>query len=211
MGSRSLQCREDGVDRGNRVVEVLVGGRCVGDVQDEVQREGFLERRREALHELVRKAANESDGVGHEIPPTLVREAPRRRVERSKRRSSTDAEASVSAFRRVDLPVFVSPASATAGAPRAVAPCAACPGGARALQPAPELADPPASEPPVRLELRLTGAPRPDRPKALEVCARPRIRGRLYSGWASSTWSCPPRWSPVGEDVEDQLRPVDDA
>ena len=40
----------------------------------------------------------------------------------------------------------------------------------------------------------------------------PRIRGRLYSSWASSTWSFPSALTRVlGEDVEDQLRPVDHA
>ena len=40
----------------------------------------------------------------------------------------------------------------------------------------------------------------------------PRMRGRLYSSWASSTWSLPSALTRVlGEDVEDQLRAVDDA
>ena len=40
----------------------------------------------------------------------------------------------------------------------------------------------------------------------------PRIRGRLYSSWASSTWSFPSALIGVlGEDVEDQLGAVDDA
>ena len=38
------------------------------------------------------------------------------------------------------------------------------------------------------------------------------MRGRLYSSWASSTWSFPSALTRVlGEDVEDQLRAVDDA
>ena len=40
----------------------------------------------------------------------------------------------------------------------------------------------------------------------------PRMRGRLYSSCASSTWSLPSaRDGVLGEDVEDQLRAVDDA
>ena len=40
----------------------------------------------------------------------------------------------------------------------------------------------------------------------------PRMRGRLYSSCASSTWSLPSALDGVlGEDVEDQLRAVDDA
>ena len=40
----------------------------------------------------------------------------------------------------------------------------------------------------------------------------PRMRGRLYSSCASSTWSFPSaRHGVLGEDVEDQLRPVDHA
>ena len=39
----------------------------------------------------------------------------------------------------------------------------------------------------------------------------PRMRGRLYSSCASSTWSLPSALDGVlGEDVEDQLRAVDD-
>ena len=38
------------------------------------------------------------------------------------------------------------------------------------------------------------------------------MRGRLYSSCASSTWSLPSALTRVlGEDVEDQLRAVDDA
>ena len=49
-------------------------------------------------------------------------------------------------------------------------------------------------------------------PSRSRCCHMPRMRGRLYSSCASSTWSLPSALTGVlGEDVEDQLRAVDDA
>ena len=49
-------------------------------------------------------------------------------------------------------------------------------------------------------------------PRRSRCCHMPRMRGRLYSSCASSTWSLPSALDGVlGEDVEDQLRAVDDA
>ena len=76
-------------------------------MEDEVGEERLLERRGEALDELVRQPADEADRVGHQIPPPVVLEPPRRRVERLEERSSTEMSASVSAFSSVDLPAFV--------------------------------------------------------------------------------------------------------
>ena len=64
------------------LVEPLLGRGRVGDVQHEVGDERLLERRREALDELVRQAADEADRVGHEVAAAVVLEAARRRVER---------------------------------------------------------------------------------------------------------------------------------
>ena len=64
------------------LVEALVRCGRVDDEQDEIGDEGLFERRREALHELGGQAADEADGVGHEIAPSVVFERARRRVER---------------------------------------------------------------------------------------------------------------------------------
>ena len=49
-------------------------------------------------------------------------------------------------------------------------------------------------------------------PSRSRCCHIPRMRGRLYSSCASSTWSFPSALARMlGEDVEDQLCPVDDA
>ena len=62
-------------------ISSLLGRRTIDDVQDQVGDERLLERRREALDELVRQAADEADRVGDEIAAALVLEAARRRVE----------------------------------------------------------------------------------------------------------------------------------
>ena len=51
---------EDGVDRGDRLVEALVLERGVGDVEDEVREHGLLQCRGEPLDELVGQPADES-------------------------------------------------------------------------------------------------------------------------------------------------------
>ena len=56
------------------LVEPLVGRRRVDDVQDEVGDERLLERRREALDELVRQPADEADGVGDQVAAAVVLE-----------------------------------------------------------------------------------------------------------------------------------------
>ena len=59
---------------------VVCGG--VDNVQDHVGDERLLERRREALDELVWQPPDEADGVGHEVAAPFVLEGARRRVER---------------------------------------------------------------------------------------------------------------------------------
>src|SRR5919204_3235705 len=51
-------------------------------MEDEVRDERLLQRRCKSLDELRRQAADETDGVGDEIPSTVVVEAARRRIER---------------------------------------------------------------------------------------------------------------------------------
>ena len=69
-------------DGADRLRETLLGKRCVRDVQDEVGDERLLERRRKAFDELRREAADETDGVRHEIALAVVLERARRRIER---------------------------------------------------------------------------------------------------------------------------------
>ena len=67
--------------RADGLRQPLLGQRRVCDVQDEVGDEGLLERRREPLDELRREAADEADGVGHEVALAVVLERSRGRVE----------------------------------------------------------------------------------------------------------------------------------
>ena len=67
---------------GDVLDELLFGRRAVDDVQHQVGDQRLLERRGEALHQLVRQPADEADGIGHEVAAALVLEAARRRIER---------------------------------------------------------------------------------------------------------------------------------
>ena len=79
VGADLVQHRLDGVDH---LVQPLVGGGGVDDVQDEVSDERLLERRGEPLDELGRQAPDEADGVGDEVALAVVLEPARRRIER---------------------------------------------------------------------------------------------------------------------------------
>src|SRR5262249_5466772 len=70
------------LDRLHLAIELLVRRGRVDDMEDHVGDERLLERRGEALDELVRQAADEADRVRHEVPPALVLACARRRVER---------------------------------------------------------------------------------------------------------------------------------
>ena len=96
------------------------------------RRRGSPRASRRSPRRAGRQSADEADRVGHEVALAL-----RARTSRvvgssvSKRRFSTETSAPVKAFRSVDLPTFVYPASATVGvaerlrALRRVARCAA--------------------------------------------------------------------------------------
>src|SRR5581483_3217012 len=73
---------QDSIDGRDLLDELLLGGRSVDDVENEVGDERFFERRGEALDELMRQAADESDRVGDEITAAFVLEPARRRIER---------------------------------------------------------------------------------------------------------------------------------
>ena len=163
-------------------------------MQDEVGDERLLERRGEALDELVRQAADEADGVGDEVAPALVLEAARRRVERLEQ-AVADGDAGVGERveerRLARVRVAGERDRRRLGAAPLLAPDVAL--AAQLAQPLAEQRDPAAREASVRLELRLAGAPRRRRrrPSRSRCCHIPRIRGRLYSSCASSTWSFP--------------------
>ena len=76
-------------------------------MQDEIGDERLLERRREALDELVGQPADEADGVGDEIAAPVDLEPARGRVERLEQLVLDETPAPVSALSSVDLPTFV--------------------------------------------------------------------------------------------------------
>ena len=73
--------REHVIDRGDHLPEPLLGSGGIGHVQHEVGDERLLERRGEALDELMRQSADEADRVRNEVAPPVVLERARRRVE----------------------------------------------------------------------------------------------------------------------------------
>ena len=78
-----------GADLGQHLVDggghhhqlVLVGG-AVDDVEDQIGEPRLLERRAERLDQLVRKLANEADGVGHQVVAAAGPHHPCGRVQR---------------------------------------------------------------------------------------------------------------------------------
>ena len=177
------------------------GQRAVDDVQDEVCDQRLLECRGEALDQLGRQAADEADRVGHEIPLALVLEGAGRRVERLEQTVLDRDLGARQTLRSVDLPTFVYRRERHRRRRGAARDSPRLPMAADAAEAPPRLRDPPVREPAVGLELRLTGPARAD--AAAHACraaaARlplgcfhmPRMRGRLYSSCASSTWSLP--------------------
>ena len=73
---------QDGVHRVDHLLQPVVGLRRIDDVQDEIRDERLLQRRGEALDELGRQAADETDRVRDEIPLAVVLEGARRRIQR---------------------------------------------------------------------------------------------------------------------------------
>ena len=74
--------RENRVDRRDLLPHSVFRERRVDDVQDQIGDERLLQRRREPLNELRRKASDEADGVGDEVALAVELEPPRRRIER---------------------------------------------------------------------------------------------------------------------------------
>ena len=183
-------------------------------MKDQVGDERLLERRREALDELGRQASDEADGVGDEVPLAVVVEAARRRVERLE---EAVLDRDVGARQRVEQGRLADVRVPGERDRRHLRPLALLASNAalrlERLEPGAEHGDAVAGHPAVALELRLTGAARADAAtEALEVlphAAHPRqvvlelreLDLELALG-ADRV---------LGEDVEDQLRAVDDA
>src|SRR5581483_11274487 len=206
--------REHLLDRRHLALDLLVGSRRIDDVQDHVRDERLLECRREPLDELVRQPPDEADGVGDEVAATFVLEGARRRVERLEQAvldGDVGAGERVQERRLADVRV---------------------PGERhlRGLRPRPllasrralalELRQPPLQErhpapreAPVGLELRLAGAARAD-PAAepLEVLPHPPHPRQVVLELRELDLQLSlGRDRVLREDVEDQLRAVDDA
>src|SRR5205085_130635 len=162
---------EHGVDRPHHLLEARLGRRAVDDMQDDVGDERLLERRREALDELMRQAADEPDGVGDEVAAPIVLEAARLRIERLEEAvvdGGVGTGERVEERRLADVRVPGERDRRRLGAAARLAARVALL--AERREPAAEDRDAPAGDPPVGLELRLAGAARPDAAaEALEV------------------------------------------
>ena len=163
-------------------------------MQHEVGDQRLLERRRESLDELRRQPPDESDRVGHEVALAVVLERARRRIERLEQavvdgrlgpgervqeRRLADVRVAGECDRRARSPARA-PCAASSAVPRAPR--------RRRLR----------SETRVRARRRsvsswLSPGPRVPTPppRRSRCCHMPRMRGRLYSSCASSTWSLP--------------------
>jgi len=205
---------EYGVHGGDLLDELLLRRRRVRDVQDEIGNERLLERRCEAFDELVRQAPDEADGVGDEVAAAVVLEAARRRVQRLERavaHRDVRIGEGVQERRLADVRVAGKRDRWSLRAPPFLAADVALL--LQALQAAAQDRDPPPRHAPVGLELRLAGAACADAPaETLEVlphAAHPRqVVLELCELDLELSFGA---HRVLGEDVEDQLRAVDDA
>ena len=212
---------EDRLDRGDHLVEGVVRCGRVHDVQDEVGDERLLERRREPLDELVWEAPDEADGVGDEVAAAVVLEAARRRVERLEeavvdRRVGTRQRVQKRRLADVRVP---GERDHRRRRPLPLAP-AHLPLLREPRKPLPQEDDPPAGDPPVGLELRLARTARPDaRAERAGAAAEPlevlphaaHARKVVLELRELDLELALGGHSVLREDVEDQLRAVDDA
>ena len=163
-------------------------------MEDEVGDERLLERRGEALDELMRQAADEADRVGDEVAAALVLEAARRRVERLEE-PVADGDRGVGERvqerRLADVRVAGERDGRRLGAAALLAAHVAL--AAQLLEPARGAAR--SRRRAIRRSVSSCDSPGPrvptPPPSRSRCCHMPRIRGRLYSSCASSTWSLP--------------------
>ena len=208
------------VDRVQLLDEPLLRLRRIGHVHDEVGDERLLQRRGEAFDELMRQAADEADRVGDEVAPSVVLETARGRVERLE---EAILDGDVRVGQRVEqrrlarVRVAGERDRRDRRALALLAPRAAL---ARDLgEAALEDRDPAPREPAVGLELRLARAARPhagaERAAAaaepFEVLPGPAHARQVVLELCELDLELSLGADGVlGEDVEDQLRPVDD-
>src|SRR6476661_3807564 len=204
---------QDAVHGCDLLDEELLGSRPVDDVKDDVGHERLLERCRKPFHQLMRQAADEADGVGDEVAAPFVLEAARGWVERLEQ---AVAHRDAGVGERIEerglarIRVAGERHRRSLGAPPLLAPDVAL--AAQLAQPLAEKRDAAARQAPVRLELRLARAagadsaaetlevlPHPPHPR--EVVLELRKLDLELSLGADGV---------LGEDVEDQLRAVDD-
>ncbi len=205
---------ENGRDGGDRLREALLRKRGVGYMEDEVSDERLLERRRKALDELGRQASDEPDRVRYEVALPVVLERPRRRVERLEEPvvdGCVGAGERVQERRLADVRVAGERDRRAGRAQALLAPRGALP--LQRPQAPLEERDSRAGEAAVCLELRFARAARPHpaaeplevlphAPHAREVVLELRELDLELSLRATGM---------LREDVEDQLRAVDDA
>jgi succinyl-diaminopimelate desuccinylase len=211
---------QDAVHGGDLLHEELLGSRPVYHMEDEVGHERLLQRRGEPLDELMRQAPNEADRVRDEVAPPLVLEAARRRVDRLEQ---PVADRDVRVGERVQecrLACVRVPGERHGrrlGAPPLLPPYVAL--AAQLAQPLAEERDATARQTAVRLELRLARAARADpcaeaagaAPETLEVLPHsPHPREVVLELRELDLELSLGADGVLGEDVEDQLRAIDD-
>ncbi len=205
---------QDVVDGGDLLDEALLGRGSIHDVEDEVGHERLLERRGEALDQLVRQTPDEAHGVGDEIAAALLLEAAGHRVERFEQ-PVADGDSGVGERveerRLAGVRVPREGHRRRLGALPLLAPDVSL--AAELAQPRAQQRDAAAREAAVRLELGLARATGPD-PAAepLEVLPHPPHPRQvvLQLGELDLELSLGAD-GVLGEDVEDQLGAVDHA
>ena len=182
-------------------------------MEHELGRERFLEGGRKSLDEVVRQPSDESDGVGDEIAAALVLEGPGRRVERLEEPVVHRDLGIGQGVQQRRLPDVGVPGERDRRGLRPHAfPSACLTLTAQALQTALKDRDPAPRQPAVGLELGLTGAARAEAaPEALEVLPHaPHARQVVLELGELDLKLALGAHRMLGEDVEDQLCPVDD-
>ena len=183
-------------------------------MQDEVGDQRFLECRRKALDQLRRKTPDEADGVCHEVTLPVVLECPGCRIECFEETIVDCGAGSRQAVQQRRLPDVRVPGQRDgrhARPPPLLAACrsltAECP------QAALDEGNTGTREPPVAFELAFPRPPRPDpAAQALEVLPHPSHAREVVLELRQLDLELPFSGSSMlGEDVEDQLRAVDDA
>jgi succinyldiaminopimelate transaminase len=205
---------ENRVDRAYLLVELFVGRGRIDDVQHEIGDERLLECRRKPFDQLSRQTPDETDGVGHEVATPFVIEAARRRIESLEEPvldGNLRPRERVQQRRLADVRVAGQRDGRRFGPAAALTPDVAL--FPKLLQSATEQRDPATGESPVCFELGLAGAARahapaetlevlPEAAHAREVVLELRELDLQLALGARRV---------LGEDVEDQLRAVDDA